>query len=184
MAFVATLANAYEDFGVLAQAALAVIEKRHRISLSADARSSVFETLRNLPPHPDVHEGLDRLRKAALRMVALTNSPPAVVEHQLTNAGIRGHFERVFSVDSVRCYKPAPQPYLMVAQQLGVETQSLLMVAAHAWDITGAMRAGYGGAFIARPGQVLDALAPKPKYVAANLRELADLILKDTQTNG
>lgn len=181
MAFVTTIIQNYADFGVLAKAALEVIEKRHHISLSSDAWSRIFETMRNLPPHPDVAQGLERLRQGGLRMVALTNSPPAVVEHQLTNAGIRGNFERVFSVDSVRCYKPAPQPYLMVAQELGVDVKSLLMVAAHSWDITGAMRAGCGGAFIARPGQVLDTLAPKPRYVAADLRELADLVLGRTE---
>lgn len=178
MAFVATITQTYEDFGVLANAALEVIGQRHHISLSSDARSRIFETLRNLPPHPDVAQGLKRLRQGGLRMVALTNSPPAVVEHQLTNAGIRSNFEHVFSVDSVRCYKPAPQPYLMVAQELGVEPKSLLMVAAHSWDIIGAMRAGCRGAFIARPGQVLDALTPKPDYVATDVRELADMIFK------
>ncbi len=176
MAFVSSMTQTYQDFGVLAQAALEVIEKRHSISLHQDARSAIFETVRNLPPHADVAQGLERLHQAGLRMVALTNSPPATVEHQLVNAGIRGNFERVFSVDSVRCYKPAPQPYLMVAQEMGVEAKALLMVAAHSWDICGAIRAGLRGAFIARPGQVLDALTPMPDFVASDLRELAELI--------
>jgi 2-haloacid dehalogenase len=180
MAFVSIITQTYQDFGALAQAALEVIEKRYSVSLHQDARSAIFETVRNLPPHPDVARGLETLRRAGVRMVALTNSPPATVEHQLMNAGIRGNFERVFSVDSVRCYKPAPQPYVMVAQEMGVEANALLMVAAHSWDICGAMRAGLRGAFIARPGQVLDALTPKPNYIAADLRELADLILKQS----
>jgi 2-haloacid dehalogenase len=185
MAFVSTITQSYQDFGGLARAALDVVEKRHGISLSSDARSGIFETVRNLPPHPDVADGLQRLHQGGVRMVALTNSPPAVVEHQLAKAGIRIYFEQVFSVDAVRCYKPAPQPYEMVAKELGVETKSLLMVAAHSWDIAGAMHAGFRAAFIARPGQVLDALAPKPDYVAADLRELADLILKrDIRGNG
>lgn len=179
MAFVATITQTYEDFTFLAKAALEVIEERRHTSLSSDARSRIFETVRNLPPHPDVAQGLEKLRKGGSRMVALTNSPRAVVEHQLANAGIRSYFDKVLSVEAVRCYKPAPAPYRMVAHELGVDTRALLMVAAHSWDIAGAMRAGCHGAFIARPGQVLDALTPKPDYVAADLRELADLILRE-----
>lgn len=181
MAFVATLTQAYEDFSTLAKAALEAVEKRHHTSLSPRARSDIFETLRNLPPHADAAEGLEKLRRGGQRMVALTNSPLAVVEHQLTTAGIRDNFERVFSVDSVRCYKPAPAPYLMVARELSVDVDSLLMVAAHSWDIAGAMRAGLRGAFLARPGQVLDGLTPKPDFEAADLRELAELILLRTR---
>jgi 2-haloacid dehalogenase len=51
------------------------------------------------------------------------------------------------------------------------------LIAAHAWDIAGALRAGCAAAFIARPGMVLDPLAPRPDIVGADLREVADQIL-------
>ena len=47
------------------------------------------------------------------------------------------------------------------------------MVAAHAWDVAGAMAAGCGGAFIARPGKVLDATTPRPNYIASDIAGLA-----------
>jgi 2-haloacid dehalogenase len=40
------------------------------------------------------------------------------------------------------------------------------------------MRAGCAGAFIARPGVVLDPLAPKPDIIGADLREVAEQILQ------
>ncbi len=79
-----------------------------------------------------------------------------MADTQLTNAGLRHYFEHVFSADSVHRFKPAPEPYRMVANKLGVGTESLLLVAAHSWDIAGAMKAGCDAAFLARSGQVLD----------------------------
>jgi 2-haloacid dehalogenase len=41
-----------------------------------------------LPPHPDVREGLERLRGAGVRLVTLTNSTEQVGQAQITNAGL------------------------------------------------------------------------------------------------
>jgi 2-haloacid dehalogenase len=51
-------------------------------------------------------------------------------------------------------------------------------VAAHAWDIAGALRVGCLAAFVARPGAVLDPLAPKPDIIGADLHEVANRILE------
>jgi 2-haloacid dehalogenase len=51
------------------------------------------------------------------------------------------------------------------------------LIAAHAWDIAGALRAGCAAAFIVRPGMVLDPLVERPDIVGADLREVADRIL-------
>lgn len=177
MAFVTAITGAYSDFSTIGKAALDVIEQRHQKPLSPQQRSLILETMRKLPPHPDAKDGLEWLRDGGLRLVALTNSPPEMVDTQLRSAGLRPYFERVFSADSVRRFKPAPEPYRMAARELGVGTDSLLLVAAHSWDIAGAMRAGCGGAFLARPGQVLDALTPKPNFIAPDLRDLARQIL-------
>lgn len=116
-------------------------------------------------------------RRAGFRLVTLTNSAPAAVEQQLSHAGIAGAFERVFSVDAVAQFKPAPDVYRMVARELGVETPQLRMVAAHAWDILGAMRAGYAGAFVARPGKALFPLAAPPDITGPTLLEVAEAII-------
>ena len=80
-------------------------------------------------------------------------------------------------MDAVRRFKPAPDPYRFVAKELGVETGGLRMVAAHAWDVVGAMQAGCAAAFVARPGKVLYPLAPAPDIVGPDLRAIADQIV-------
>jgi len=174
---VATLAGPYADFSAIAGAALDMIAASRGVVLQAGDRSGILAGMRSIPAHPDVHDGLRLLRDAGYRTVALTNSAPAVVQQQLSRAGLEGAFERVFSVDEVRRFKPAPEPYRFVASELGVETSALRMVAAHAWDIVGAMRAGYAAAFVARPGKVLYPLAPAPDIVGADLRAVAEQIV-------
>ena len=74
--------------------------------------------------------------------------------------------------------KPAPEPYRMAAESLGVEAGQVRLVAAHAWDVVGAMRAGCAAAFVARPGMVLNPLAERPDVVGSDLRKVADKILE------
>ncbi len=66
----------------------------------------------------------------------------------------------------------------MVASGLGLAPNALLMVAAHSWDIAGAIQAGWNGAFVARPGQILDALTPKPAFVAPDVLDLARQVIR------
>jgi len=148
------------------------------ISLSADDRRQVLGGVRTLPAHPDVRPALEHLRSAGFRLVTLTNSPPAAVDAQLKNAGLTDLFERSFSVDAVKRFKPSPEPYQYVAGELGVVTNRLRMIAAHAWDVYGALRAGCAAAFIARPGKALFPLGPQPDVIAATMTAAADRIIE------
>jgi 2-haloacid dehalogenase len=130
-----------------------------------------------LPAHADVVEGLQALRDAGLRLVTLTNSAPAAVTQQLTHAGLTTFFDRSFSVDAVRRFKPAPEVYRSVAEALGVPIDQLRLVAAHAWDVVGALRAGCAAAFVARPGKVLYPLGPQPDIVAPDFVSVARAIV-------
>jgi 2-haloacid dehalogenase len=177
LAFVSTIVGNYSDFGIVGHAALEVLEKRYNKLLTQEHRTNIVSLMRKLPPHSDVPEGLETLKKRGFRLVALTNSTKSTAEAQLTHAGIRDFFEFVFSADTVKRLKPAPEPYQMVATSLGVAPNSLLMVAAHSWDIAGAIAAGWSGAFVARRGQILDALTPQPAFVASDFADLTRQVL-------
>lgn len=177
-ALVATMTDSYFDFGTIGAAALDMTAARLGVSLSDDARAEILGGMLTLPPHPEVRESLKRLRSAGLRLATLTNSTLQAVTAQLTNAGLFDYFERVLSVDAVRRFKPAPETYRMAAAELGVETRDIRLVAAHDWDIAGALRAGCAAAFIARPGMVLSPLAERPDVVGGDLRAATDQILR------
>jgi 2-haloacid dehalogenase len=177
-ALVATVTGAYSDFGTVGGAALEMVAEREGVDLSGEDRQKILGGMRELPPHPEVAESLDRLRKAGLRLATLTNSTKQVAEAQMENSGLRDYFEQILSADDVERLKPAPEPYRMAAERLGVEVGEVRLVAAHAWDVAGALRAGCAAAFVARPAMVLDPLVERPDVVGVDLREIADQILK------
>ena len=174
---VATLAGPYAEFASIGGAALDMTASARGVTLSAADQNRILQGMLTLPAHPDVRDGLQTMRDAGLRLVTLTNSAPAAVQQQLANAGLATFFERSFSVDAVRRFKPAAEAYRSVAESLGVPVDQLRLVAAHAWDVVGALRAGCAAAFVARPGKVLYPLGPKPDITGPDFRRVATLIV-------
>jgi 2-haloacid dehalogenase len=177
-AFVSIITDNYVDFGTVGRSALEMVARRNGIELSPEDRDAILGTMRQLAPHPEVQGALERLRDAGFRLAALTNSTEAVATAQLTNAGLASFFVRILSADAAHRLKPAREAYEMAAADLGVDMGGFRLVAAHAWDVAGALRAGAAAAFVARPGMVLDPLVPAPDVVGSNLTEVADRIIE------
>ncbi|PKO80449.1 MAG: haloacid dehalogenase type II [Betaproteobacteria bacterium HGW-Betaproteobacteria-13] len=174
-----TLSGLYTPFGALAVGSLRMVAATRGVTL-ADADISELKTrMSEMPAHPDVAPALTRLRDAGFRLVTLTNSASASSPTPLERAGIASFFERSFSVESVRKFKPAPETYQLVASELGADTSALCLVACHLWDTIGAQAAGCRGAFITRPCNAMlpAAEVPAPDLVASELTELADQIV-------
>lgn len=174
-----TMSGSYVDFFTLGRAVLRMLGDVHGIPVGSGDLERLAQSMRTMPAHPDVAEGLTTLADRGYRLVTLTNSPPsAAAPTPLENAGLADHFERQFSVDTFGVFKPATRLYTGVAAELGVPPADCMMVAAHIWDTMGAQAAGMQAAFIARPGNAVlpvDAL-PRPTLVAADLIDLAGLL--------
>src|SRR5215471_1331 len=140
-------------------------------------RDRILQGMLTLPPHPDVRAGLQAMRDAGLRLVTLTNNPPASVQQQLAHADLVSFFDRSFSVDTVQRFKPAADTYRSVAEALHVPMDRLRLVASHAWDVLGALRAGCAAAFVARPGKVVFPLGPQPDIVGPDFSSVAKEIV-------
>ena len=173
-----TVIGTYSDFGTIGGSALEMVAERQGVNLSDEDKQQILSGMQELPPHPEVAENLSRLRDAGIRLAALTNSTQKVAEAQIENAGLHEHFEQVLSADTVKRLKPAPEPYRLAADSFGVEIGQIRLVAAHAWDVSGALHAGCMAAFVARPGMVLNPLIERPDVVGADLREVADQIIE------
>ncbi len=177
-ALVSTVTGAYSDFGAIGGAALQMTAERHGVELSEDDQNSILTTVPQLPPHPEVREALDRLRDSGFRLATLTNSTQQVADQQMDNSGLGEFFEQMLSADEVQRLKPAPEPYQMAAEKLNVEVGDIRLIAAHAWDVAGALRAGCAAAFVGRPGKVPDPLVERPDVVGEDLMEVANGIIE------
>jgi 2-haloacid dehalogenase len=168
IAFVGAITDRYVDFTTAQRAALAML--RHD-----DKADAVIERMKELPPHPDAAPALDRLRANNLTLAALTNSTLEVATAQLDNAGLR--FDAILSADQVQALKPRPEPYHLVARHFDVEPQDVTLVAAHAWDISGALAAGCRAAFVRRPGKAPCPFGDQPDIVGDDLHEVVAQII-------
>jgi 2-haloacid dehalogenase len=177
-AFLTTITGPYKPFGEHFRAALAITALQRGLRVSPDDEAAILAAVRTLPPHPDVRPALETLRSAGFRLAALTNSTAAVEEAQLKNAGLADLFEKALSADSGKRLKPAAEAYANAARELGVGRADIRMVAAHVWDVQGAMRAGCAAAFVERPGAVWNPLLDRPDIVGRDLGEVAERVIE------
>src|SRR5947208_2996595 len=129
------LSGAYVDFFTLGQGVLRMLGEIHGSPITDEDLGRVKLAMTTMPAHPDVADGLAALRDNGFRLVTLTNSPPNPRgPSPLESAGLGGYFERQFSVDARRTFKPARDVYNYVCRELGVAPAECMMVAAHVWD--------------------------------------------------
>ncbi|WP_088921958.1 haloacid dehalogenase type II [Granulosicoccus antarcticus] len=174
-----TLSGLYTPFGELAIGTLRMLASIHGVVVSERDIDEMRQLLGSMPAHPDAAPALERLHKAGFRLVTLTNSASASSPTALEQAGLAQYFEQSFSVEAVRKFKPAPETYQLVADELQVQPAQLCLVACHLWDTIGAQAAGYRGAFLTRPH---NAFLPAdnvlvPDISASELASLADQII-------
>lgn len=175
-AFLSTIIESYQPFGLLAGIALRIVGQYQQVTVPDDAVRQLGQAMINLQAHPDVRPALQSLRNAGFRLATLTNSTEVVGNAQVTNAGLIDLFEMTLSADSVHRLKPAPEPYWMTAAEMDVPIDRMRMVAAHGWDIAGALKAGCRASFIARPGQFMTPRGPQPDHSVRTITELADVL--------
>jgi len=169
---VETTTGNHEDFSKIAKATFKMTALKFKKVVPEEEIEAILGLIKKLPPHPDTSEVLRKLQEQGYRLTALTNGNPTVAREQLAFAELDEYFERIFSVDEAKAFKPNPKPYLFVLDQLKVKPQEALLVAAHGWDITGAQRAGLQTAFISREGKFKYPLAAMPTYNCKDLNEL------------
>ena len=169
--------NRYRPFGVIGVEALHMVASKRGIELKESQATEVVETMRRLPPHPDVAPALAALHADGFRMITLTNGSADAVADQVRNAALGEFFEATLSVDRVQRFKPAPEAYLTASIHADVEVDAMLMVAAHDWDILGARTIGMPGAFINRPGAVWSLPDALPDIVASDVGVLAGRLM-------
>ena len=172
-----TAAGSYVPFTDVGAAVMKMLADAKGIRISEADRRELTEKFSTMPPYPEVPGALRKLRDAGFRLFTLTNNLVEVQSRQLVQGGIADLFERCFSVDSVKVYKPSRQTYGHVEKELGVASSQLCMIACHTWDTLGAVAAGWEAGLIKREGNDLLAVGPQPQLVGDDLNDIADQLI-------
>jgi 2-haloacid dehalogenase len=175
-----TLSGPYANFFELGQGVLKMLGSIYDVEVKQSDIDELRTRMLTMPAHPDVPAGLKQLKDAGFRLLTLTNSPPDSQTSPLKHAGIDGWFEKSYSIDRVRRFKPAPQTYRMVVEELDVPPSAICMVAAHVWDTIGAQSIGCSGALVTRRGNALLPVhgLPQPQALAPDLPGVASQMIK------
>jgi 2-haloacid dehalogenase len=172
-----TLNDDYRDFRQIGVAVLMMIAEKQGIAIDRPAaEAAVMEPFLALPAHADVRPTLEILSKAGFRLVSLTNTSTGGITAQFKFAGIIDYFEQRISTEEIGAFKPDARVYQHALKAVNVPASDVLMIAAHAWDLAGAKKAGLQTAFIRRPGATLYPNVARPDYVVDSLTQLTALL--------
>ncbi|WP_299782380.1 haloacid dehalogenase type II [uncultured Formosa sp.] len=175
---VTTVGRQYNDFGIIGVAALQMVAANNGITISeSDAKTAILTPLRSIPAHPEVKAALSELKQAGYKLVSFTNSSNIGVETQFKNAGLIDYFDHRLSIEDIGKFKPHTDAYDWAARKMGISPNECMLVAAHGWDIAGALWANWRGAFISRPGAQLYPLADKPEINESDLKLITEKLI-------
>jgi len=172
-----TVAGSYVPFTDIGSAVMKMLADTQDIKIDDADKAELKEKFSTMPPYPEVPAALQKLRDAGFRLFTLTNNLVEVQTRQLKHGGISDFFERCFSVDNVKLYKPSPQTYAHVEKELGVSPSQLCLIACHTWDTLGAVAAGWEAALIRRVGNDVLGVGPQPQIVGDDLNDVADQLI-------
>ena len=172
-----TLAGEHRPFGAYLRAAL---ERRLQAAgVDGEMLASAIKRAAALPAFPDAAPALEMLAGGGFRIAVVTNTAADAAARALHAAALDAHVELVVGADEIGAYKPDPRVYSHAESRLAAPASTICLVAAHAWDVLGAMRAGWSATWVAhREGHLL-ATVPPPAISADSLldagRQLAAL---------
>lgn len=174
-AFALAATDAYSPFREVAGAALESLLAEHQLPRTRERVDHVLSAFAELPAHEDAEAAMRTLSDCRIRMIALTNGAAKVTEALLARSKLTSWIEHVVSVDEIRCWKPRSEVYRHAAGRAGVEPSQLALIAAHAWDVHGAKRAGLIGGYVAR-GKPFPHTMSSPDVTGATLLEVASAL--------
>ena len=145
------------------------------VAFGDDELQAVVATFRELDPSDGAHEACSALVSAGWKLMTLTNGSEDTTRSLLRRAGFEEWFEAVLSCDAIGVSKPHPDVYALAKRQAEGE---LWLVAAHAWDVAGAKRAGLKTAWIPSAERHYLSIYPAPDVEARDLAAVTEQMLK------
>lgn len=174
---VVSASNQYRDFGAIGVAALIMVAKNNNVEITEEQAKKAVQPILSLKPHPEVEQSLKLLKDNGYTLVSFTNSSNYAVQEQLKNAKIDIYFDTQISIEDFGKFKPDFSVYHWAARRMKTENKDCMLIAAHGWDVAGALWAGWRASFIHRPGQQLFPLAPEPEINEVNLTKIATALI-------
>jgi 2-haloacid dehalogenase len=165
-----SLRGEYRSFRALTEAALAFALTGH--AESPALRHHLLQAYERLDPFPEVADTLSALRKPGLRLAALSNGDPDMLEAGLQAARIRSSLDGVLSIAPLQIFKPDRRVYELGRAWVDAPADEVAFVSANAWDAGGAAAFGFRTFWIDRAGQPQEYDIARNATIIGSLRDL------------
>jgi len=169
--------ESYTDFKDLSAYVLEEVFFENGIKLNEDVKSEILGKFKELPAYNDVVASLKFLKENDILTIAVSNSSESMMKKQLENAKIIDFFDSYYSVDIVKRYKPFPEIYQYVANEIKLKPCEICMVATHDWDLFGAGKVGLKTAYISRKETIYCPYYEQADYQGNDLFKLVNDIV-------
>lgn len=177
-AFALSTTGVFQPFPAIAAATLKVTLRSAGAPADSDQIQRILSAFSELPAHPDVATALEQAHAASAKVVFLTNGSADNTRQLVRRAGLDSWVSDIVSIDAYSLWKPHPGLYQAVCEQLNTAITDATLIAAHAWDVQGAQRAGLNAVWVERQDPTFHELMDAPLGRARTLPEAVTLALK------
>ena len=170
-AFALQATGSFHTFPEIARGTLEVM--LHSSGYRADDTSikQILGVFAELPLHDDVKPALETLSHSDCQAVLLTNGSRANSEQLVRANGIEHLVDGLISIEDFQVWKPCNSLYEQAARAWHCAPQNALLLAAHAWDVHGALSAGLNGIWLQRQDSVYHPLMHSPHAKVHDMQE-------------
>jgi 2-haloacid dehalogenase len=176
-AWLRSMTGQYTDFFTVSEDALNYAAHAMQLEMTSEQRSDLLNAYLRLTPWPDTMNALRRLRSHGVRIIALANFSPSMLQANAQHAGLSGLIDELVSTDRNHTFKPDPRAYRLGVDRLHVPKQEIVFAAFGGWDAAGAKAFGYPTFWVNRFNQPVEELGIRPDWTSTNLEALLDLVL-------
>ncbi len=171
-----TLVGRYADFWALTEQALDYAFDRVP-SVDRALRPQLLDAYLKLDAFPEARAAVGALRQRGLKTAILSNGSPRMLDAAVTGAGMAPLFDGVFSVDSVRMYKPRPEVYALVTRGFDIAPADVVFVSSNRWDVMGAAAFGFRPIWVNRMRMPDEYVEQPALRIVSDLSELQAVAL-------
>jgi len=172
-----SLMGRYRDFWAITEDALVYSANRLKLDLTVTKRGQLMASYLDLAAFPDVKPGLEELKRIGIRLAILSNGEPKMLKAAVQSAGIHELIDAIFSVDTVKIFKPSPRVYNQLQDALKIDKAEIGFVSSNNWDVNGAGSAGLTTFWIQRSSlDIPEELGYPPTHLVTAITDLRPLI--------
>jgi len=169
-----SMKDGFHSYRYITERVLEYTEKKFDIALTPEQKDQLMKIWTSFSAWPEAREVIIELKNRGYEIGMLSNGDEDMLYPLQESTQIE--FDYVFSGDQVNRYKPSPEIYHNVLDQLNIDNNELLHVAGSLFDVMGAKSAGLNCVWSNRYGEFILDSHYVPDYEIPSLNGLLDLL--------